>query len=60
MLFQADPSHQAIPAGWPTDISNLSWQVYNYTKSVVTSFASQGTPVDMVAIGNEITNGLLW
>ncbi|KAI8577391.1 hypothetical protein K450DRAFT_266408 [Umbelopsis ramanniana AG] len=40
--------------------NNLSWQVYNYTKSVVTSFVSQGTPVDMVAIGNEITNGLLW
>ncbi|KAM3581707.1 hypothetical protein VKS41_005869 [Umbelopsis sp. WA50703] len=56
----ADPSHQTIPAGWPTDIDDLSWQVYNYTKSVITSFVSQGTPVDMVAIGNEITNGLLW
>src|SRR5437870_1997284 len=25
----ADPSHQAIPSGWPTDINNLSWRLYN-------------------------------
>ena len=31
-----------------------------YTQQVITRFAAQGTPVDMVSIGNEIRNGMLW
>ena len=27
---------------------------------MITAFAAQGTPVDMVSIGNEIRNGILW
>ena len=31
-----------------------------YTQEVIRRFAAQGTPVDMVSIGNEIRNGMLW
>ncbi|WP_081411854.1 glycosyl hydrolase 53 family protein [Alicyclobacillus herbarius] len=59
--FWADPGTQAIPAAWQgEDLSQLEETVENYTTSVVAAFARQGTPVDMVAIGNEVTNGMLW
>ena len=32
----------------------------SYTQQVISAFARQGTPVDMVSIGNEIRNGILW
>ncbi|KAG8868883.1 hypothetical protein FRB98_003163, partial [Tulasnella sp. 332] len=56
----ADPGAQTTPSGWPTDIDNLSWELYNYTLAVSNSFAAQGTPPAIISIGNEIRNGLLW
>ncbi|KAI0347696.1 arabinogalactan endo-1,4-beta-galactosidase [Trametopsis cervina] len=56
----ADPGHQAIPSGWPTDLNGLNTQIYTYTKNLVTSFASSGVPIDYIQIGNEINDGLLW
>ncbi|KAG8847702.1 hypothetical protein FRB96_001434 [Tulasnella sp. 330] len=56
----ADPGAQTTPSGWPTDIDNLSWELYNYTLAVSNSFEAQGTPPTIMSIGNEITNGLLW
>jgi len=58
--FWADPGKQCIPAGWPTTLSGLTAKVKSYTQQVISAFAAQGTPVDMVSIGNEITNGILW
>jgi len=58
--FWADPGKQCIPAGWPTDLAGLTAKVQSYTEQVISAFASQGTPVDMVSIGNEVTNGMLW
>jgi arabinogalactan endo-1,4-beta-galactosidase len=58
--FWADPGKQCIPAGWPTDLAGLTAKVQSYTQQVISAFASQGTPVDMVSIGNEVTNGMLW
>lgn len=59
--FWADPSKQPIPAGWPTDnLSALAAKVRAYTRDVVRAFARQGTPVDMIQIGNEVTKGMLW
>jgi arabinogalactan endo-1,4-beta-galactosidase len=59
--FWADPQHQNIPAAWQgQDITQLTATVKSYTQSVISAFASQDTPVDMVAIGNEIRNGILW
>ncbi|KAG9039217.1 hypothetical protein FRB95_011802 [Tulasnella sp. JGI-2019a] len=56
----ADPGHQATPAGWPTDIDNLAWKLYNYTLAVSNAFAAQGITPSIMSIGNEITDGLLW
>jgi arabinogalactan endo-1,4-beta-galactosidase len=58
--FWADPGKQCIPAGWPDTLTGLTAKVQSYTQQVISAFAAQGTPVDMVSIGNEITNGMLW
>ncbi|KAI1176864.1 glycoside hydrolase family 53 protein [Nemania sp. FL0916] len=56
----ADPAHQTIPSGWPTDIDNLSWKLYNYTLDVSNQFAAGGYSPTIISIGNEIRGGLLW
>ncbi|HEX4280903.1 MAG TPA: glycosyl hydrolase 53 family protein, partial [Solirubrobacteraceae bacterium] len=59
--FWADPTHQTIPAAWQgQNLSQLANTVQDYTSQVIGAFAAQGTPVDMVSIGNEIRNGILW
>ena len=59
--FWADPQHQDIPAAWQgQDLPQLTNTVRAYTQSVIKAFAAQHTPVDMVSIGNEIRNGILW
>jgi arabinogalactan endo-1,4-beta-galactosidase len=59
--FWADPQKQNIPAAWAgQDLAQLSATVKAYTRRVMQAFADQGTPVDMVSIGNEIRNGILW
>ncbi|KAJ7135422.1 arabinogalactan endo-1,4-beta-galactosidase [Mycena crocata] len=56
----ADPGHQSIPTGWPTDLSGLNTKIFTYTQSVVAAFVAQGTPAVFIQIGNEINDGLLW
>lgn len=52
---------QTTPSAWSTtDISTLTWQVYNYTLEVSNTFASNNIDVSIISIGNEIRNGLLW
>jgi arabinogalactan endo-1,4-beta-galactosidase len=59
--FWADPTKQNIPAAWEgEDLTQLIPTVRSYTRHVISAFARQGTPVDMVSIGNEIRNGILW
>jgi arabinogalactan endo-1,4-beta-galactosidase len=59
--FWADPTKQNIPAAWAgQDLAQLAATVQSYTQQVISAFAHQGTPVDMVSIGNEIRNGILW
>ena len=59
--FWADPQHQTIPAAWQgQNLAQLTDTVGRYTREVITRFAAQGTPPDMVSIGNEIRNGILW
>jgi arabinogalactan endo-1,4-beta-galactosidase len=59
--FWADPQHQDIPAAWQgQDLATLAETVRAYTHDVIAAFARQRTPVDMVSIGNEIRNGMLW
>jgi arabinogalactan endo-1,4-beta-galactosidase len=56
----ADPAHQDIPSGWPRDIENLSWRLYNYTLAVSNRLAAEGIRPNIISVGNEIRGGLLW
>lgn len=57
----ADPGKQYTPADWRKDnFRQLKTQVYQYTESVIQALKDQGTPPDMVQIGNEINHGILW
>lgn len=59
--FWADPGKQNTPQSWQgQDLPTLANTVYAYTRDVVEQLARQGTPVDMVQTGNEITAGMLW
>ncbi len=57
----ADPGHQVKPAAWINlHGAELEKAVHDYTRDVITALKRQGTPPDMVQIGNEISNGFLW
>jgi len=56
----ADAGHQTTPSGWPTDIDDLSWKLYNYTLALGNAFQSAGVQPQIISIGNEIRAGLLW
>lgn len=57
----ADPRNQNPPARWRgQDLAELCRSVETYTRDVVEAFARQGTPPEMIQIGNEISHGLLW
>jgi len=57
----ADPGHQTKPAAWASmSINNLEQAVYQYTSQVITALNKQGTPPDVVQIGNEIDGGFMW
>ncbi len=59
--FWADPGKQIIPKAWRgLDTEGLADAVYDYTAFVLDKMISAGLKPDMVQIGNEITNGLLW
>ncbi len=57
----ADPGKQPTPAAWSKlKHKQLVEQVLNYTRDAITTFAAQGVMPDMVQVGNEVTNGMLW
>lgn len=57
----ADPGKQFIPASWQKNSgSGLEGQVYKYTNETIKRFINEGVRPDMVQVGNEINNGMLW
>lgn len=57
----ADPGKQYKPAAWKGyTLEQLEQAVYDHTYAVCSRLAAQGTPADMVQIGNEINAGILW
>jgi arabinogalactan endo-1,4-beta-galactosidase len=57
----ADPGKQIKPAAWKDyDFEQLKKAVYDHTYDVCSSLVAQGTPPDMVQVGNEINAGMLW
>ena len=57
----ADPGHQIKPVAWANlHEAELEKAVHDHTRDVVATLKRQGTPPDIVQIGNEISNGFLW
>jgi arabinogalactan endo-1,4-beta-galactosidase len=57
----ADPGKQYIPEAWKNLSQNeLVDSVYEYTKETMIAFRNAGVLPDMVQVGNEICNGMLW
>ena len=57
----ADPSHQTIPGEWKgLSHPELVQRVFSYTRDVLAAFAQAGCLPNMVQVGNEITNGMMW
>ncbi|HSM05679.1 MAG TPA: glycosyl hydrolase 53 family protein, partial [Longimicrobiales bacterium] len=59
--YWADPQQQNKPLAWrDLDFEGLKAAMRRYTTQVVLELTDQGTPPDMVQVGNEINHGLLW
>src|SRR5262249_31171290 len=60
----ADPGHQAKPAAWAsqslTSTPSLQSTVHDYTYNTLLSMKNAGVMPDLIQIGNETTNGMLW
>ena len=57
----ADPAKQFIPKAWERHTHpELVIAVYEYTKETIKTFIDSGAIPDMVQVGNEIINGMLW
>ena len=59
--FWADPGKQRKPKAWEGySVDELEQAVYDFTKENMNKFIAEGITPDMVQVGNELSNGLLW
>lgn len=59
--FWADPGKQMIPKAWAGfGVDEMADAVYEFTKSCLQKACAAGVAPEMVQVGNEITNGMLW
>ena len=59
--FWADPGKQFLPKAWrKLDEKQLKQAVFDYTAQVMNSLKEENALPTMVAVGNELSNGLLW
>ncbi len=57
----ADPGKQYKPAAWTgLNFTTLTSRVHDYTRDAVAAFKTAGALPEMVQIGNEIANGMIW
>ncbi len=57
----ADPGKQFIPKAWEgMSHDQMVAALFEYTRDTIAKFREAGVLPDMVQIGNEITNGMLW
>lgn len=57
----ADPAKQFMPKAWEgLSHAVLVDSVFNYTKRTIAAFREASVMPDMVQIGNEIINGMMW
>jgi arabinogalactan endo-1,4-beta-galactosidase len=59
--FWADPQKQLKPGDWERlTFPELNKAVFAFTRDVCASLARKGVAPDLVQIGNEVDNGMLW
>lgn len=59
--FWCDPGRQLPPKAWASlGLNELCDRVYAYTRAVLLTLEEANLAPDMVQVGNEITNGMLW
>ena len=59
--FWADPGKQMIPKAWlGLGVDAMAEAVYEFTKDCLNAAVEAGVAPNMVQVGNEITNGILW
>lgn len=57
----ADPGHQPLPKAWQGKThQQLVDAVFQYTRDTIAAFHDADVLPEMVQIGNEITNGMMW
>jgi len=57
----ADPGKQYKPAAWSgLNFTSLTTRVHDYTRDSILAFKNAGVLPEMVQIGNEIANGMIW
>ena len=57
----ADPGKQFMPDCWlDAETASLPDSVYRYTKNTLRSMVEAGACPDLIQVGNEITNGMMW
>ena len=55
------PGHQEKPVAWKDyDFQQLTQAVYDFSHRAIYEMKTNGTPANMVQIGNEITDGMLF
>lgn len=59
--FWADPGKQMLPKAWRVyGEAELAEAVYAFTRDCLTRARDAGVAPEMIQVGNEITNGMLW
>lgn len=59
--FWADPGKQRVPKAWRgMDAGQLEEAVYVFTKGTLSAMKEAGVTPDLIQVGNELTNGMLW
>ena len=59
--FWADPAKQMIPKAWEgMDTDTMCDALYAFTKECLLAAVEADVAPDMIQVGNEITNGMLW
>ena len=57
----ADPGKQPIPKAWQgKSHADLVKAVYEYTRDTIAAFRDASVLPDMVQVGNEVINGMMW
>ena len=59
--FWADPGKQMIPKAWIYhNVDEMVSAVYKFTKDCLIKARESGVAPELIQVGNEITNGMLW